>query len=353
MTNPQRVLLHYFTNPGILEIKQDLLSLTSEELGEFFVHSAFLSSAVNFLKDEHWLHREDIAAQEQSFQEFLAPYFGVELFSLRFLQAIVEKSSAKGLKEVGQQAQACELAVIQVIKSRTYSEQKVFAAKALNLMLELFDLENKWQVEKKAQGLHLGLSMYRTFDALDDVFNLDYSVDLGMKADLQETERLWEGAGVGVQSGYSTVSLALRHLNLPLGSRFIDLGSGYGRVGLIVGLLRPDIDFKGYEYVAHRVDIASSSSLNLGMQDHVHFYTQDLSLESFKIPEAEIYYMYDPFSEETYAHVLAQLVEISRYKKIAIATKGNARGWLLEVARREQWSTPEEFDNGNLCLFRS
>ncbi|MNU03300.1 hypothetical protein D3C72_2472680 [compost metagenome] len=63
--------------------------------------------------------------------------------------------------------------------------------------------------------------------------------------------------------------------------------------------------------------------------------------------------MYDPFSEDTYGHVLSQLVEMSRHRKITIATKGNARGWLTETARREGWSEAEEFDSGNLCLFHT
>ncbi|MEK2645716.1 SAM-dependent methyltransferase [Bdellovibrio sp. BCCA] len=353
MTNPQRVLLQYFTVPENLDLAKELTAFSSSELGEFFVDSAFLGCAANFLKEERWLQNKDRSVKEKSFTEFLRPYFQVELFSLQFLQSFIQESSEKNLKSIITQALRAEQEVISVIKDRPYSEQKIFAKKSLKLMLDLFELENKLQVEKKTQGLHLGLSMYRTFDALDEVFNLNYDIDLGMKTDLQGTERLYEGAGVGVQSGYSTVSLALHHLNLPEGARFIDLGSGYGRVGLVVGLLRPDIDFIGYEYVPHRVEVASTTTENLGMQSHVHFYTQDLSLKSFQIPEAEIYYMYDPFSEETYGHVLSQLIEISHHKKIIIATKGNARKWLLEVARREGWSSPEEFDNGNLCLFHT
>jgi hypothetical protein len=75
--------------------------------------------------------------------------------------------------------------------------------------------------------------------------------------------------------------------------------------------------------------------------------------EGFQIPEADIFYMYDPFSKEAYAQVLTRLVEVSRRLPIAIVTKGNARAWVLEIAEREKWPAPLEFDSGNLCLFRS
>jgi precorrin-6B methylase 2 len=147
--------------------------------------------------------------------------------------------------------------------------------------------------------------------------------------------------------------MALRYLNPVKGSRFVDLGSGYGRIGLVVGLMRPDIDFLGYEYVPHRVDIAAAATLNLGLEQHVHFNAQDLSLSDFKIPIAEAYYIYDAFTEETYHRVIAQLVAIGSQKKITVITKGNARQWMEAASQRGNWSKPQQFDNGNLCFFRS
>jgi hypothetical protein len=257
-----------------------------------------------------------------------------------------------GVKAVAKRALILEKQVIDFIRTRPNTEQRNFASRALQLMSTLFELEASFQAKNKAANIPTGISMYRTFDRLDEVFDLSYEADYDMKIEtIDGGERLYEGAGVGVQSGYSTVLTALSHLKMEAGTRFIDLGSGYGRVGLAIGLLRPDIDFIGYEYVPHRVDISCKTTERMGLKSHVRFHIQDLSLKDFKIPEAEIYYMYDPFSADTYGHVLSQLVEISKSKKIVIVTKGNARSWLLEIARREGWSAPQEFDSGNLCMF--
>lgn len=339
-------------SPFLEKVTAEIAAFDSVELANIFVDAAFFSNAMKFLTDENWLQQKN-NLPSTSFKDFVGPFFAVELSPVLFFQAFLESSSLKEMKSLSDKALCFEKAAITLICSRSPTEQKTFATRALELMSELFEFENQTQLNRKALGLHVGLSMYRTFDSLDELFKLNYDADHGMKTNLENTERLYEGAGVGVQSGYSTVLTALRYLAPAKGARIIDLGSGYGRVGLVVGLLRPDIDFIGYEYVPHRVDIACTSTENFGLQEHVHFYTQDLSLKAFQIPEADIYYMYDPFSEDTYGHVLAQLVELSRHRKITIATKGNARGWLAETARREGWSEAEEFDSGNLCLFHT
>lgn len=360
----KQVLEHFLSSANVFQLQQQRLILSCEgnsrlhelspvDLASLYVDAAFLTSAIQFLGEEHWLRQKTFPDTDLSFKDLFQSVENSELSPISYLRPFLSDLNFKDLKVLKQKSSAIENEIVTDIKSRSYDQQKEFSSKALHLMMNLFEWEHALHLEKKTRGLHLGLSMYRTFDSMDKIFNLNYSVDLGMKTDLDGTERLYEGAGVGVQSGYSTVLNALRNLNLSSGARFVDLGSGYGRVGLVVGLMRPDIEFIGYEFVQHRVDIASACSSNLKLSDHVHFYTQDLSLKDFHIPEAEVYYMYDPFSQETYGHVLSQLVEISREKGITIVTKGNARGWLMDVAHQEKWPPPQEFDDGNLCLFQT
>jgi hypothetical protein len=337
----------------VSEIQKNFGSLKPEEMASLFIETAFISSAFQFLAEEYWIQNKDSVLSDTEFKEFISPLFNSELWPLYYLEEILSASTLAEIKVFHEKSTIIEKEILIFITSKSALDQKSFISSALALMTPLFNFENNLQHEKKSQGLHLGLSLYRAFDGLDEVFNLNYLADHDMKTDLKNTERLYEGAGVGVQSSYSTLLTAIANLNLAQGCRFIDLGSGYGRVGLVLGLMRPDIDFIGYEFVDHRVSIANSSSEKLGLSDHVHFYTQDLSHKNFQIPEADIYYLYDPFSKETYEHVLSQLVEIGKKRPITIATKGNARGWLLEIGEKENWPAPKEFDSGNLCLFQT
>lgn len=328
-------------------IFQQLTSPSLSQLGDFFVCNAFLASALEFLRDEEWLQKKAHA----NFGEFLKEAFASELSPIQFLEDFISALSKKELRQLAEKVHTLESSIIEKVKSATPTEQKTFAARVLQLMEENFRTENHHRTSNMKHGLGLGLSLYRTFDGMDEIFGLHYEADEGMKA--VSKERLYEGAGIGVQSSYSTLLNALREINPAQGTRFIDLGSGYGRAGLVVGLLRPDIDFIGYEYVPHRVDIANSSVKNLEMQSHVHFFAQDLAALDFKIPEADIYYMYDPFTKETYTYVLDQLQEIGRHRKITIATKGNAREWMDEFQNRAGWLPVDILDGGNLCLYRS
>ncbi len=323
----------------------ELQQLNTQFLSEIYVLAAFSQSALPFITEAHWLYRKQHGSTP-ILPIFLESLFRKELRRLNFFRSYLEEIELKSFKKLETDLHLLEVAVINFIRARSSLEQREFSQYALTEMSALFAEEESWQPT--------GISLYRTFDRLDEIFELNYDADVGMKIEtIDGGERLYEGAGVGVQSGYSTVLTALNHLGLKDSARFVDLGSGYGRVGLVVGLLRPDIDFIGYEYVPHRVHISTKTAERFQIQEHVKFQIQDLSLADFAIPEAEVYYLYDPFSEETYAHVLNQLIEISRRKPLIIVTKGNARKWLLEVAARENWSQPIQYDSGNLCVFHT
>jgi hypothetical protein len=323
----------------------DVQFLNTQQLADIYVLAAFTKTALPFITESHWLYRKKHGATP-IFPLFLESLFRKELMCICFFRGYLEEIDLKGLPDLGKNLEHLENEVIRYIRTRSNEEQREFSRFSLTLMSALFAEEERWQPT--------GISLYRTFDRLDEVFDLNYNADVGMKiATIDGGERLYEGAGVGVQSGYSTVLTALNHLQLTGDSKFVDLGSGYGRVGLVVGLLRPDIHFMGYEYVPHRVHVSAKTAERFHIEDHVKFHVQDLSLKEFKIPEAEVYYLYDPFSAETYSHVLNQLIDMSKRKPFVIVTKGNARKWLLDVAAEHNWSQPLEYDSGNLCLFRT
>lgn len=336
--------------PG--DIEKTLATFDISDLAHAFVDTAFLVSAITFVGEERWIQGQN-STKEIVFAKFIKKLFKEELSPVRFLHEFFEESSLEGIAQASRNAVLIEDAVIKLARRKTKEDLRVFSATALKLMSELFELEHQLTMAKQELGLHLGLSLYRTFDKLDVVFNLDYLADKGMVSPVENTERLYEGAGVGVQSGYSTAVTALRYLNLKKGSRFIDLGSGYGRVGLVVGLMRPDVEVIGYEYVPHRVQIATTAAQNLDIDKHVTFLVQDLSAPDFKIPLADTYYIYDSFSDDTYNHVISQLLEIAAQRKITIVTKGNARFRFETPEQKTKWSSPQELDNGNLCFFRS
>lgn len=327
--------------------------LTTVEMADLYITSALLITIMGFLKEQLWLSdKKDISDNTTtSYEHFLTPFFKNELSDIVFLKDFLLKSGKLKIKQITKDSQYIELKVLALVGKRSSGDQKSFINHSLKEMSKKFIAEENDQKGEDQSLGHKGLELYRTFDHLDKLFGLNYQLDKDMEIDQTVTERLYEGAGVGVQSGYSTILLALDSLDPQVDSTIIDLGSGYGRVGLVCSILRPDINFTGYEYVAHRVDISNNASKSLGLEGRLHFITQDLSLESFKIPDADIFYLYDPFTVETYQYVLSQLVALSEIKRISIVTKGNARSWLSDIAIKHGWESPIAIDEGNLCIF--
>jgi hypothetical protein len=196
-------------------------------------------------------------------------------------------------------------------------------------------------------------SIYRAFDELDQLFGFDYSRDQMMPS-IASIERVYAGAGAGVQSSYATILRSFELIPDRATDRWVDLGSGFGRVGLALGLLRPENKFIGFEIVPHRVASANAASFRAGLDRRVKFEARDLSDANFEIPEADVYYMWDPFTRETYRHVLSQLQNFARDRKITVVAKGEAAAWMQEIASEEPlWSSNRTYDGGNLGLFIS
>ncbi len=327
--------------------------LNPDEMAHLYINSALLVTIMIFLKEQLWLKDRDELQSHLSYREFLTPLFEDELAPVEFLKEFLIDVGAKGIKKLGKDAEIIESNILDLILNRSPEDQKSFAIQSLKEMRQHFiDEENNQDGRDLSLG-HKGLRLYRTFDHIDILFDLNYQLDKDMVVDYETKERLYQQSGVGVQSGYSSIILALQVASPAKDSTIIDLGSGYGRVGLVCALLRSDINFIGYEYVPHRVEVSNCASSALELDHKLQFITQDLSLESFKIPVANIYYLYDPFTEETYRHVLEQIVELSKKQKVTVVTKGNASAWLTEISDRHSWPAPLSIDQGNLRVFRS
>jgi hypothetical protein len=335
--------------------KSDNGYLDPNEMAHLYTNSALLVTIMGFLKDRLWLDgkKNEKLNKTVSYENFISPYFLDALKPVLFLKEFLVKSGESNIKQVLRNSKVIEAKVLSLIILRSNIDRKVFAIQSLKEMSIHFLKEEKNQKGRSIESGHKGLKLYRTFDNLDTIFKLDYNLDRDMVIDHKAKERLYAGSGIGVQSGYSTILLALDCVDVLEEGRVIDLGSGYGRVGLVCSLLRPDIDFIGYEYVPHRVKVGNEASVSFGLESGLKFITQDLSLESFQIPMADVYYLYDPFTKDTYHYVLEQIVEISKVRRVTIVTKGNARGWFVDIAALNSWKEPELLDDGNLCVFRS
>ena len=324
-----------------------------QQWAHVYIYAAMFRAMAHFIQEQNWLMRRQRCEKPPSlaFRHLIARLFADELEGLAFLHHVVESAGYSQLQPLAKGAASIEKAVLAFVRKQPAGAQKTFATHALKAMLAAFLEEDRLQGGRPLATAHRGPRLYHCFDSFDVILGLDYTKEKTAARSLASEERLYVGSGGGVQSGYSSILLALHVLALPKASRLVDLGSGYGRVGLAGALLWPHIRIIGFEYVPHRVDVANASSRALGLAATLDFQVKDLAHPSFTLPEAEAYYLFDPFTDATYGKVLPMIIALSRRQRLQIVTKGNARRWLLEVAQDQGWPEPVSTDNGHLAIF--
>lgn len=156
----------------------------------------------------------------------------------------------------------------------------------------------------------------------------------------------WQESGADVtQTRYEDLVALARSLRS--GEHIVDLGSGFGRLGFVLGLLRPNVRFTGLEIVRERVIESARATEALGLDRSVAHEHADL--EHDPVPVADSYFLFFSFPEQTAGHVLRQLRDIARRRPISIIVHGMWPGQDLdEVPWLHAAPAPEPF-----CRFTS
>lgn len=132
-----------------------------------------------------------------------------------------------------------------------------------------------------------------------------------------------------LQTPYSELKQMCEFLNPASGSRLVDLGAGYGRMGLVLAALYPEVFFLGYEYVPERV-FEGRRVLEAFHCTQSLLEVQDLTAEDFQLPVAEYYFLYD---YGTVAHIrktLGQLELMAMKKNFKVIARGKGTRSLIQ-----------------------
>lgn len=76
------------------------------------------------------------------------------------------------------------------------------------------------------------------------------------------------------------------------GDLVVDLGAGYGRLGVVLDSYYPKVKFMGYELVSERV-VEGNRNFTAQGCSNAQMIEQDLLADDFVIPEARVYFLYD------------------------------------------------------------
>jgi len=132
----------------------------------------------------------------------------------------------------------------------------------------------------------------------------------------------WVGLASNVlNTSYQDLFDLLTALNLPAGTRVVDLGSGFGRLGLVIGLGFAGLEFTGVECWQHRLQAAQEIAKKMQMSN-VHFEHGDLLSGDYQIPEADIYFSYLTSSDpQSLKSILEKLIQTHNRNYFRLVTK--------------------------------
>ena len=152
---------------------------------------------------------------------------------------------------------------------------------------------------------------------------------------LHQGVQTWVGLDLQtLQTPYSECMRILQLLKIKPYQHVVDLGSAYGRMGVIIGGLYLKNFFTGFEYVKARVDEGNRVYNELGFTKCKQV-TQDLFAKDFEMPEADVFFIYDYGQVEHIDHTLKQLGMMSQKRPIKVVVRGKFTRKIIED--RHEW----------------
>lgn len=133
---------------------------------------------------------------------------------------------------------------------------------------------------------------------------------------------------------------------------WVDLGAGYGRLGLMLDWLRPQDRFQGFELVPERVRESRRVLAKWNCQKS-EMSTQDLLAEGFRLPAADVYFIFDFGKTRQIARLVEQLRELSRRRPIAVFGRGRATRHLIATEHPWLAQVEEPLHTEHWSLYRS
>ncbi|MBT3980853.1 MAG: methyltransferase domain-containing protein [Bacteriovoracaceae bacterium] len=117
----------------------------------------------------------------------------------------------------------------------------------------------------------------------------------------------------------------------------VDLGAGYGRVGIVMNALLPKASFIGYEILDVRVKEAQRVFEKYGLEN-CEMRSQNILDKSFEMPKADVYFIYDFSDPLDLRIILKRLSEKLSTQRFFIVARGDGIRSLIQLKFPEFWA---------------
>lgn len=165
----------------------------------------------------------------------------------------------------------------------------------------------------------------------------DKMVERGNLKQHYQGTQTWIGLHPQVlQTPYSDILNCLESLRDCSVTTVVDIGSGYGRVGLVMNAVFPEAKFLGVEVLKKRAREGNRVFERLGLKN-CRMIEQNVLANDYQIPQAQIYFIYDFSEADDICQVLDILQSRMREKTFYLITRGERVDFLLEKKYKSFW----------------
>ncbi|MES2526167.1 MAG: class I SAM-dependent methyltransferase [Bdellovibrionota bacterium] len=166
---------------------------------------------------------------------------------------------------------------------------------------------------------------------------------------LHEGNQTWVGLHPEtIQTPYSELLRMTEKLELCPGEKVVDLGAGYGRLGILLHHQYPRVKFLGIEYVPERVAEGQRIYQLQGM-DPDTLTIGDLTAGDFFPEPADHYFIYDFGKVPHIRHLLQKLSRVADSRKFTVTGRG--KGIRSLISHEFPWLT-SFYDEENFSIYR-
>jgi len=163
--------------------------------------------------------------------------------------------------------------------------------------------------------------------------------------DKHEGEETYSFAGPALLlTPYTEILNVFRSLGLKPSMHVVDLGAGFGRVGLALAAREPSVSFTGYEIVPERIQEGQRIAKDWQLADRLKLLEKNMADPHFLPEPADIYFAFNPVSGSTFDKILEDLRRVGlksgkRFRLVLFGPspfeKADAQPWLKASSNPE------------------
>lgn len=155
-----------------------------------------------------------------------------------------------------------------------------------------------------------------------------------------------------LQTPYCDIFSALNKLSDLKLNHIVDIGAGYGRIGLILSVLRPESQFTGYEVVKQR-QVEGNRIYDKFNTTNAKLILRNVLDEDFDLPEACVYFIYDFSDRNDVNIILRKLNKKTLIKPCFLITRGDRINYLMKNNFNKDWVLYSVIESTDLKIYKS